>query len=440
MINRTTRAPAARGPQPDATLDLDFVRMRGFVNGQGVSLENLLTETRSSTAMTPGPGGILRQTPASTPRFAKRWDGRGRGLLVELGGANALLHSGDLSSSSWTKSTGCAVTGSYGPAPDGTQSAALVTDSQASGSTPGSVSQSWTVGNDSFPDCGSIYVKAGSISVIRATLALSGGGTPLTSTASVDLSTGFLTASTGSPVVIIERAASGFYRLGSALQNNASGNTIATLTVSRDGASASPGTFQAWGGQGESGVVAPSSYIPTTTTYATRAGDAPSLVIPSSSWFNPNGGWIYVEGEFFASQNSQTALAFAVFGYPGGEQILLTRATSVSSLEFIVTHSGSNTLAFTCNGAPLFGPAANRFQTAIRFSATDYAMAALTQGADYGLGQNAILTASSGALPVGLNLLQFGHLNGATQMSGVISRVVLGPTMPTNQELIDMIA
>ena len=104
MINRTTRAPAARGPQPDATLDLDFVRMRGFVNGQGVSLENLLTETRSSTAMTPGPGGILRQTPASTPRFAKRWDGRGKGLLVELGGANALLHSGDLSSSSWTKS------------------------------------------------------------------------------------------------------------------------------------------------------------------------------------------------------------------------------------------------------------------------------------------------------------------------------------------------
>ena len=66
MLNRTTRAPAARGPMSDATLDLDFVRMRGFVNGAGVSLENIITETRASTAMTAGPGGILRATPATT--------------------------------------------------------------------------------------------------------------------------------------------------------------------------------------------------------------------------------------------------------------------------------------------------------------------------------------------------------------------------------------
>ena len=440
MLNRTTRAPAARGPMSDATLDLDFVRMRGFVNGAGVSLENIITETRASTAMTAGPGGILRATPATTPRFARRWDGRGRGLLVENAGANALHYSADFTNSAWTKSTGCAVTGAYGPAPDGTQSACLVTDSQASGLSPGSVSQGWAIANDSLPDCGSIYVKAGSITSIRLTLAYSGGSTPLTTYASFDLTTGYCYTTSGSPVPLIERAAGGFYRLSIATQNNSTGNTLATMTVSRDGASAAPGTFQVWGGQGEGGIVAPTSYIPTTTTFATRSADAPSMVIPSSSWFSLSGGWIYIEGEFFASQSNQSALTFALFGFPATEQILFVRNNAVSQLQFIVTHSSSNTVAFSAFNAPTVGPANNRFAAAVRYNTNDYAMAARTQGTDYGLGQLAILTAGSGALPSALNLLQFGNINGSTQMSGVIERVIIGPTLPTNQELIDMIA
>jgi hypothetical protein len=269
-----------------------------FLSG---NLDTRLSFTRASTAMAYDSAGVLTSYAINVPRFD--YDPvtlAPKGLLIEEARTNILLRSADMTHAAWGAGGGGLATAVSGAAaPDGTTNAATITDANA-GATLGLL-QSVAVVSGTTVYTGSVYVKAGTSSVVSVRALLS-GGTPVTGEIVVNLATGaaqWRTAATGTSFAV-SNAGNGWWRVASTITDNASGNTAVSLelrpafaaTYSPTIDAAATGTAVFWGAQIEVGTFA-LSYIPTTAATVTRAVDV-GPVLTSAFGFNAAEGTLFV--------------------------------------------------------------------------------------------------------------------------------------------------
>jgi hypothetical protein len=243
--------------------------------------------TRGSAASVRDAAGVLQQAATNVPRADYRWTGSAwtaAGVLIEGARTNRLLRSGDQSVSPWTTSGGLSVTGGAGVAPDGSNGATLLNDTDSA--TVGARDQSVAITSGSGSYTASAYMKAGTSSVASLRFILV-GGTVVSGEGVVNLATGAVQPRDATPLAICTcvGVGNGWYRVSVTISDNGSGNNSALVTLRPAFAptyspalSAATGSALMWGVQLESGATA-TSYIATAAATATRSADVASRAL-----------------------------------------------------------------------------------------------------------------------------------------------------------------
>jgi hypothetical protein len=196
--------------------------------------------------------GTVTPFAANTLRIAP-----GKGLLIEQPYTNLLLQSADLSNAAWSNSlTGSgtlSITGAAGVAPDGTNTASLVTVNRSAVTDQAQRFQSFS--GTAVAYGGGFYVKANSNADIGKTI-------------TVGLWNG---TTTNFPATIV--LTGGWQRAPNSATLAASGTCNVSIGYSaNDNAGTGQVNFQVWGGQANIGAGL-LSYVPTTTAPVAVAGD-----------------------------------------------------------------------------------------------------------------------------------------------------------------------
>ena len=257
------------------TLALNFAR-----TGQ---LDRRITFGRSSAATEMDYAGVLRSLGIGKPRFDHDASGNCLGLLIEPQSTNQAEYSRIGDGTGWNVARATAAAATSITAPDGSNDAALLSDSA---SAPGSSFLYQSVFRATGDNCASIYVK-------RDPTATSSVASVTVTDSSVyfDLDTGTVTSSNDGGAI---DAGNGWYRLYVTWVET-EGYTGNVLFIKITGTTADLDTnrFYIWGAQLEAGT-APTSYIPTAAATATRAADSAIL---TGAGFD---SWIHTEGTLLA--------------------------------------------------------------------------------------------------------------------------------------------
>ncbi len=285
------------------SLGMDFVYDsdgRYTLNGTAYNdLTSFLTATggsftRASIGTYFDSSGNLQTAASGVPRFD--YDPvthAAKGILIEEGRSNSITYSDQLNNAAWTK-VATTVSADVATSPIGTASAdkviATATTAQHYVDSP-AVS---LISGNSYTY--SMFTKAAEWSYIQIALPTSAYGPNVW--ANFNLSTGAVASTGASAVATIQSVGSGWYRI-SVKGTSGTTNTLkfATIPLQSDLASRAP-TFTGdstsgvyvWGVQAEQGTF-PTSFIPTTTTTATRAADL--ITIPTGSWYSQSHGAVF---------------------------------------------------------------------------------------------------------------------------------------------------
>ena len=285
------------------TLDLVFTGPKESVTDRAgnVSLEF----TRSSTATYVGSDGLIKSAAVNEARFDHDKDGNGLGLLIEESRTNELTYSEDFTQSIWVK-TNTTATANSGTAPDGTNDATFLAESNVT-----NYFAIYYNSSSTFTDCTtSIYVKG--VGRDHAVLWFVNSNTDNVSALFdlVNLTVTFTedTASTyNSFSADIEALPNGWRRISMTVNQPSASRYPFRLGVSdgntATGADGRPAAYAGdstkglliWGAQTE---FAPflTSYIPTSGSTVTRAVDTVSLTDTNfSSWYNGSEGSIFID-------------------------------------------------------------------------------------------------------------------------------------------------
>jgi hypothetical protein len=348
----------------------------------------------------------------SAPRFDHNpTTGESLGLLVEEQRTNLVLQSEDFSTT-WavTRST---ITTNTTTAPNGTATAdKLVEDSTASSTH--FVQQAPTfVSGTTYTY--SVYAKAAERTQLRIQ-----GANQATWPGDVrfDLSNGTI-ASTTAGTAAIQAAGNGWYRCsitatsGQSFATNIVHYLVSGTAISYTGDGTS-GIFL-WGAQLETGAF-PTSYIPTTTAAVTRSADVASISGSNfSAWYRQDEGTVFWDGRFNTVAVQTAILSLSDSASPGNNRHSLRIGNT------IVTSGG--TLVASLFQTPVV-------QTPARY-AYGYAVDNYCQVLN-----SAATTDLSGALPVGVNNLEIGKVEGSQIFSnGTIRRLTYWPTRLSNSTL-----
>jgi hypothetical protein len=312
-----------------SALDINFVANAATQSGNGASIASLLTCTRASTGYYTDASGNLSSFGNNALRMGNN------GLLVEESRTNLLLQS-QFVGVSWGANDST-LTASAGVAPDGTSTAATLIDTVSNAQhfanqTSGALSNTtaYTV---------SFYAKPDGRSI--AALDLNGAGLSFIDTYFTLTGSGASNPGAGITATIAQLA-NGWYRCAATFTSSAASAltvTIATsiatngFTYAGDGVS---GLF-IWGAQLEAGAFA-TSYIPTTSSTATRAADVISFTAGDSP------SWIAATSTYYAKA---TLLNAAV---DGNNPRLWGTGSDASST---INTGNSNTAASSYNGSSL---------------------------------------------------------------------------------------
>ena len=188
-------------------------------------------------------------------------------LLVEASGQNLCLQSEAFDNASWSKTDITVTTGSTSAftAPDGTTNADLFTSTASGGSF---LAQTITIASGAATF--SVFAKAGNHGIFRI-----GNVSSAARAAWFDLNAGAVIGTVNGGTASIQNYGSGWYRCIFTASSVVSGGftfIIAISDAANGTASVSGATMYAWGAQLETGSIA-TTYIPTTTTTASRAAD-----------------------------------------------------------------------------------------------------------------------------------------------------------------------
>lgn len=254
-------------PQPAITIN--FSRTPDY-------LDPRITFSRTTNATFVNDNRLIATANVDTPRFEySSSNGILLGLLSEEQRINYILQSENFSTT-WS-ATNITVSNNYTAAPDGNFTADLLSEGIANTAL---MTQSVTVATANL-GAGSIFLKAGpNVSSTWVKLFVSGAGAANGAAAWFNLSTGALGSNSvigggSQPIAVIDSFADGWYRCR--VSANCPGETALNLSfhsASADGSNTrvNNATYYAWGGQLENARLS-TSYIPTTTSTATRAAD-----------------------------------------------------------------------------------------------------------------------------------------------------------------------
>lgn len=345
------------------------------------------------------------------------------GLLIEEQRTNLVTYSDDFSNAAWILQnlSGSASKGASNiiVAPNGTQTGDEFISGGSSGVWDGLGSSNVSVANDSAAYTTSYYVKAGSVTSIRVRLRFT-GGTTADGAVYFNLSTGVISSQESGRTGTITSVGNNWYRLTVTGANNSTGNTICQTYIY---ANQQAGNFYIWGAQLEAGSF-PTSYIPTTSSQATRAADVASMTGSNfSSWYNPAEGTIY--SQFIRNGISSVAqYAFAISDNTGNNVIRsLVAAPSINRVLEVVTNN-SNQVMLDIGSAPAVGVTV-KYSSA--YKVNDFA-AAVDGGTPS--------TDTSGTLPI-VNRIYIGSSQDGTlrRLNGTISKIAYYPVRCTNAQL-----
>lgn len=400
-------------------------------NGADISVWGFQLEQRSSaTAYTATTSQaitnyipVLQTASAGQARFDHNpTTGESLGLLIEEARTNSLTYSADLGNAYWNNNN-INVTTNTIIAPDGT----LTGDKVAANTTSG--------GHYSYPNAGivvsagtytaSIYAKAGERSRLLAAL-YSGSNYEMVQ---FDLSNGTILQEAVAGIASITSVGNGWYRctvtrtLGAVTTYFSFGpytnTTLSNLTVFPTYAGDGFNGIFIWGAQLEAGSFA-TSYIPTTGSTATRNADAASMTGTNfSSWFNGGAGTVFTESLPISATASSRVCAFS--DGSSSNRILIIASTGN---HLYVDAYGSNVADL--DGGTYSSSVFNKQGSG--YAVNDYAVT---------INGGAIASDSSGATPVGINVLYIGADSNGTSniLNGRIRKLAYYPIRVTNAQL-----
>jgi hypothetical protein len=384
------------------------------------TLDPRITFERASIGTYVDENGLIKTAAADEARFDHNPEtGESLGLLIEEQRTNIALNSEDFSTRSATNyGTKSSVTTNATIAPDGTQTADLVTT--VTTTTQNRLGNLHSVTSGQYYTY-SVYVKQGnksnvsfylgytalinaSMSFTFATETLSaGGGTYLSGSAGFD------------------KLDNGWYRLYFTGQAFNSGNTYSGFISGTD----ADETFYIWGEQIEIGTF-PTSYIPTSGSTVTRQPDNASITGTNfSDWYNKNEGTLF---NFIKINSSYPVTGkgsiYSVFNDNSFDNVIrLGGSTGSSQLNFDITNSGTLSRANLGN----FTSTTNKVIGSYKLSDSSGTF-------------NGNTTISCSPVPSNLpSVTQFNigndHQNGQNYLNGHIKQILYYPERLTNAQL-----
>lgn len=229
----------------------------------------------------------------------------------------------------------------------------------------------------------------------------------------------------------VQNVGGGWYRIGIvvAATGTANGNSIYPISTGSEGRGASvtyagTETYTTCFGQAEVGVFA-TSYIPTTTSNATRAVENCTMTV--SSWFNTSEGTLFAEalagtGFDTAAASSSRLLRLENGGNTGFHE--LRRQNSDSTFRTCTTTSGTGQSAINVGTWPGFALQ----RVAYGYRSNDMA------GAVAG-GNAATDTTSPDGMPSGISLMRIGSTYNAGSFNGYVRLVRYWRQRLSNEQL-----
>ena len=394
------------------THDIDFVRQRyRYARRSYAAVTDIpgTTFTRSTAAYGEDTAGDLIQFASGVPRITNK------GVLIEESRTNLLLQSQTFDNAIWTKGS-ATINADVAVAPDGASTADKLVENASTAQHL--VLQSISVGASTYTY--SVFVKAAE----RSWVFLQQDGIPTGQYFNV--STGSLGSATGTPsAASIVPYGNGWYRC--IMTFTASAGTPAAYIMLASGNNASDYTgdgtsgLYLWGAQLEAGSSA-TSYIPTTSTSATRNTD----VLASANDPNPTAYTVVAEftipvtgpdyGHIWGyDDGTANNRAFVYYHRPFGKLWLevLVGGVSVASMDLGTATPGQS------------------YKVAARIAANDFA--AIKTG-------GTLATDASGAVPATSSFRHGGSVAGSEFFGGVVKRIRRWSVGKTNSELQALVA
>ena len=356
----------------------------------------------------------------NVPRLTYQNGGGGcPSLLLEKQSTNLITYSEDLAQASWLVAQ-LTVTSNATTSPDGTQNADKIAINN--GLVGGYIYQSQSTTSSTIYT-GSFFVKSAGIGFTKFWSSVSGSYC----NAIINLSTGVITNG-ASPFPTIPTATNfgnGWWRVS---YTETSGGGSVPIYV--DGGSTSNGGditgngtdgVYLWGAQLEASSY-PTSYIPTTSSSATRVADACSKT-GISSLIGQSEGTFFVEFIFNSKQ---------------GMAIQIANSSSYADAIYL-ERNGDTSMVLNCyyGGVQQVG-----IQTNDLVDGQSYKVAVAYKSNDFAFYKNGLLVGSdsSANLPTSLNDLYVGGYGGASGYEMTIKQVALFKTRLTNAELAQLTA
>ena len=403
----------------DASLDLDFANDR-YYDGELAVLTDILSVSRSGTATYRDSSGIIQSATANTARID-----HGFGLLIEETRTNLLLHSGDFSNASWSKSNATVSNAASDSNPDGTTGAKILISTTDNNFHAANQAASISAGATITASC--FYKKTASDSIIQHEV--SNGGVN-GARVNVNLNTGAL----GTPAAIgagssinatIEAFPDGWYRVSLSCVLDGS-STTARLGCFLANNDINYGTYESYTGSGEGGVYVwgaqleagafATSYIPTSGSSVTRNEDN-AQIGTLGSWYNATEGGVYAEVDTtnWASGNNRI---YMIQGSTSNRMEMKNNGGSGIKYE---TRVGNSRVVEEYPGTP-----SGIAKTAMRYKDDDYAIV---------LDGGTVETDTNAAVP-GVSVINLGTYNNASDhLNGHMKRLALFDTTPDNATL-----
>ena len=370
--------------------------------------QNLVTFTRASSATYIDSDGAMKVAAVDVPRIDHDpVTGECLGLLIEEQRTNLLVPSEDFGTN-W----GLAIatrTLDVGTAPNGTLTADRVE------STGGGVFRSGVGVANATAYTYSVFLKHVSGTGIVSNVGFERfGATPLAAQSSFNVQTGVI-VSNGASVAAssITAFGNGWYRV------TVTAISTDTTTTVTNYASTSGNQFLIWGAQLEAGAFA-TSYIPTTSSAATRDADIASISGSNfSSWYRQDEGTFYVKG---AGQISRHLMSVDDGTVSNRIQISVG---SNAAFEFYTIVAGAATNSFSGASIPSAAGIVGRGALALASGSVN---AAISGTLPFGANK-------TGALPSGLTQMRIGNVGNTDYLNGHIRRLTYWPRRLPNSIL-----
>jgi hypothetical protein len=256
-------------------------------------VQSTVDVTRAGVATFVGSNGLIQSASADTQRID--YSTGVAGLLVEESRTNLAVYS-EAFGTGWTN-VNLTLTDNQIVAPDGNQTAELFTISAAATTQS---RQTFSVTSGQIYTL-SVFLKAGTQTVIQSAMVQSGESLTTGVRAQFDLSAGTATlvnsggATVSSGVTSIQSLSNGWYRCVITGTMAFTGTLTVSAVYATSGIVGANNTFSAWGAQLEAGAFA-TSYIPTEASAVTRNADLVNTT--DLSWFNPAQGTLALEFQF----------------------------------------------------------------------------------------------------------------------------------------------